>query len=254
MIGAGEADEPAPPRVVAREAHRLHHGLGAGHVERHLVEAGDRADARDVVGDDRVIGAEDGAEIADRLGAAREAILVEVDPEQVHPVGAGKVVEAIAVEVGDGDALGGREERAGAEMAPDVAAELKRHPVAVGELEVGHALPHLRRETSRPREPLPVKAREAHEPGLAARGHLLGGIVRAEDPRLVVVDARDEAGDPARDSDVTGERGVLRPRQREAGAGLSGHREGGGTEGAGGKRRQGGHHGAPFCRSRLTAR
>ena len=40
VIGAAEAHQMRAARVVAREPHRLHHRLGAGHVERHLVEAG----------------------------------------------------------------------------------------------------------------------------------------------------------------------------------------------------------------------
>ena len=90
--------------VIARQPHRLHHGLGAGHVEGHFVQAGDLPQALDVVGDDGMVGAQHRAEFAHPLGAARDALLVEVVAEQVDAVGTGQVVQDVAVEVGDRDA------------------------------------------------------------------------------------------------------------------------------------------------------
>ena len=60
--------------------------------------------ARDVVGDHRMVGAEHRAERAHPGGAALDALLVEVVAEHVDAVGAGEVVEAVAVEIGDGHA------------------------------------------------------------------------------------------------------------------------------------------------------
>ena len=116
VIGAAEANEMGAARVIARQPHRLHHRLGAGHVERHFVEAGDLPQPLDVVGDRRVIGAEHRAEVADALDPALDALLVEVVAEDVDAVRAGQVVEAVAVEVGDGDAGRRLHEGAGRQM------------------------------------------------------------------------------------------------------------------------------------------
>ncbi len=94
VIGAAEAHHVGAAGVIAREPHRLHHRLGAGHVERHFVEAGDFRQPRDVLGDHRMIAAEHRAELADALLAALQAALVEVVAEDVDAVGAGQVVEA----------------------------------------------------------------------------------------------------------------------------------------------------------------
>ena len=45
VIGAAEAHQMRAPGVIAREPHRLHHGLGARHVERHFVEPGNLLEA-----------------------------------------------------------------------------------------------------------------------------------------------------------------------------------------------------------------
>ena len=91
-------------RVIARQPHRLHHRLGARHVKRNLIQPGNLSQARDIVGNDRMIGAEHRAEIAHPFGAAVDAILIEIVAEKIGPVGAGQVVEHVAVEIGDRDA------------------------------------------------------------------------------------------------------------------------------------------------------
>ena len=55
MIGAAEAHQARLAGVIAGEPHRLHHGLGAGHVEGDLVEARDLAQPAYVVGDHRMV-------------------------------------------------------------------------------------------------------------------------------------------------------------------------------------------------------
>ena len=69
-----------------------------------------------------MIGAEHRAELAHALDAALDAVLVEVVAEQVDAVGAGEVVEAVAVEIGDRHAGGRLHERA----APADAARTSR--------------------------------------------------------------------------------------------------------------------------------
>ena len=104
VIGAGEAHQMRAAGVVARQPHRLHHGFGAGHVERDFVESGNLAQPLHVVGDDGVIGAEHRAERMRALFGLGDALLVEIVAEDVDAVGAGQVVEHVAVDVGDGDA------------------------------------------------------------------------------------------------------------------------------------------------------
>ena len=98
VIGAGETNQMRAAGVIAGKPHRLHHRFGAGHVERDLVEPGNLAQPADIVGDDGMIGAEHRAErMRARLGLG-DALLVEVVAEDVDAVGAGQVVEHIAVD------------------------------------------------------------------------------------------------------------------------------------------------------------
>ena len=86
---------------------------------------------RDVVGDHRMVRAQHRAELAHARGAALDAVLVEVVAEHVDAVGAGEIVEAVAVEIGDR-----ARRRTSARNEPSVqmlaheAAELERHAVA----------------------------------------------------------------------------------------------------------------------------
>ena len=100
MIGAGKAHQMRALGVVAGEPHRLHDRFGAGHVEGDFVEAGNLAEPAHVVGDDGMVGAEHGAERVRALLADLDALLVEVVAEDVDAVGAGQVVEHVAVEIG----------------------------------------------------------------------------------------------------------------------------------------------------------
>ena len=85
-----------------------------------------------VVGDDGMIGAEHRPERVGALLADLDALLVEVVAEDVDAVGAGEVVEHVAVEIGHGDAGRRLHERAGAEMLAHQPAVLERHAVGVG--------------------------------------------------------------------------------------------------------------------------
>ena len=183
--------------MIAREPDRLHDRLGAGHVERHLVEAGNLLEPAHVRGDHRMVGAEHRAERARLLLGRRDAVLVEVVAEDVDAVGAGEVVEHVAVEIGDGDAGGGLQERAGPQMLADDAAELERHAVALGELQIGDSVGHLGGPANRRGVARPVKLGEPGEGGAAARRDLFRRMVGAEETVLVVLVERNERGDRA---------------------------------------------------------
>lgn len=223
--------------MVAREAHRLHHGFRARHVERHLVETGDLAQARHVVGERGVIGPEHGTQRGGTPRTFREAGLVELVAEQVHAVGPGQVIVAVAVEVGEDGTLAGCDERAHRQVAPHPVAELERHAVGGGELQIGQTRLDLGGELQRARIALPVQAREALE---AATARICRGLwcpVGAEEGVLAVAVERDEPREAPGEAGMARDRRVLRPgqcepaperRQREqrGGAGQAAQQEG----------------------------
>ncbi len=121
----------------------------------------------------------------------------------------------IAVEISEHDAARRLHESAGLEVLAHETAELERHPIGVGELQVGNVLGDLGGARGGLREALPVEGREPHEAGPAPRRDLGGRIVAGEEMRLVVGIERDQAGNPPRHADVPGQRPVLGERKLE---------------------------------------
>ena len=216
VVGPAEAHEVRAARVVAGETHRLHHGLGARHVERHLLVAGDLLQPAHVVGNRWVIGAQHGAQVGGARAALRHALLVEVDPEHVHPIGSGQVVELVPVEVLHADAGRRADKRARIEAAAHEAAVLERHPVVGGELQVGQAGSRTGGDTRGLREPLPVQVRKARKPRVAQRSHFGGRAVGIEKAHAVVLVVRHLGGCQPAHARVAGKRPVLGPGQLEA--------------------------------------
>ena len=62
VIAAAESHQMRPAGVVAGKPHSLHHRLGTGHMERHLVEARNPLQPSHIVGDNRMVGAEHGTD------------------------------------------------------------------------------------------------------------------------------------------------------------------------------------------------
>jgi len=215
MVRTAEAHEVTAARVIAREAHGLHHGLGARHVERHFVESRYLAQPPDIVGHQRMIGTEHRSERAHLLGTAVDALLVEVVAEEIHSVGATHVEEAVAVDIGHGDPGGGLEECATRQVLSDDAAELKGHPIAHRKLQVRHRARHLAGESGTLREALCVELRELSESRTPPRCHFRGRIVRVEEPRLVVFVVANEPRQEPRETRVSAERGVLGTRKQQ---------------------------------------
>ena len=154
VVGAGEAHQVLPAGVVARQPHRLHHGLGTRHVEAHLVLAGDGPQAIDHLGHAGVIAAQHGAERRAQPGALLHAGLVEVDAEDIDAVGAGQVVVVPAIEILQLHARGRLPECADRQLLAHVFAELEGHAVAPCQLQVGQALARPGRERQRLGRPL----------------------------------------------------------------------------------------------------
>src|SRR5262249_29448582 len=140
-----------------------------------------------VVGDDQMIGAEHRAKLADALDRACYRLLVEVVAEDIDPVGAGQVVELIAVEIREHDARGGLHEGCGFEVLAHEPAVLERHPIGVGELQIGDAVGRLGGAADRFGKARIIERRQPLEAGAAARRDLLRRIVGAGKPALLLV-------------------------------------------------------------------
>ena len=231
VIGAAEAHDPAPPRMIAGQPHRLHHRLGPRHVEGDLLHAGDVLQPLDIAEDEGMVDAEHRTERAHRVGALVDAGLVEVVAEQVDAVGAGEVERAIAVDVGEHDPVRRLVEKGGAERGAHPARELEGDAVGVDELEIAEPLPRRLGEGVRARIFGGEGLGEPGEAGLAPRRDVLGRIVGAEEGAIVKVVIGDARGDPLSPSDMTGERAVLGPAEFDPR--LAFHRQGGGGQRAG---------------------
>ena len=71
--------------MIAGQANRLHHRLGARHVKGYFVQARDFAETLDIVDDCRVIGAEHRSEVSHAFRPLCDAILVKVLAEKIDP-------------------------------------------------------------------------------------------------------------------------------------------------------------------------
>ncbi len=233
MIGPGETNEMRAACVIARKPHRLHHRFGAGHMERDLVLARDLAQSPDIVGNHRVVGAEHRAE---RMGAplgTGNAILVEVVAEYIDAIRAGQIVQHVAVEIGDGNPGRRLHKSTGAEMLADQPAVLKRHPIGLGELQVGDAACELQRHLPAGGKTLPVLRGEQEEAVLAPCRDSLGCTVRAKEFIDIEFVERNQARDEARHSAMAGQRPMLGPRQRQSRLQFRQDRRGAGDRGGG---------------------
>ena len=216
VVGAAEAHEVRLSRVVARQAHRLHHRLGARHVEGHRVQAGDGLQPRDVAGHHRVVAAEHRPQRLHPHAAFGDAGLVDVHAEEVDAVGAAQVVEDIAIQVGERDALRRLQEAAHLEVPAQQLGVLEGHAVAAGELQVGQAVAHLVTQGQCPRITLGVVQRQTLQRRAALRHHGRRRAVAGEEALLVVAVAGQPRRDAARHARMAGQRRVLGPRQFQA--------------------------------------
>lgn len=125
------------------------------------------------------------------------------------------VEQAVAVDVGHGDAGRGLEECAARQVLSDHAAELKGHAIARRELEVRHRARQLAAAGGPLGKALRVELRELAESRTPRGGHFRGGIIRAEEPRLVVLVVANESHQEPRETRVSGKRAVLGARQQQ---------------------------------------
>ncbi len=150
--------------------------------------------------------------VRSRLGLG-DALLVEVVAENVDAVRAGQIVENIAVDIGDRDPGRRLHERPGAQMLTDQPAILKRHPVGLGELQVGDSFRGLQRHLPALGEAVLVEAREPEEAILAPCADFGRCAVGTEELVDVEFIERDQARHQPRHLRMPAQRAVLGPRQ-----------------------------------------
>ena len=196
--------------MISCEPHCLHHGFGAGHMERNFVQSRELGQALDVVRDDRVVRAQHGAKLANAGKTALHRPFVAVIAQEIDAVRSAEIVEGVAVEIDKRHAVGRSHEGTDLEMLAHQAAVLERHPVGLGERKVGDRVDDLRGMPGSFCKARGVKRRKAHEGIPAERGDFGGRIVGAEESAFVVFVERHQRGYSARDSCVTAERGVFR--------------------------------------------
>jgi hypothetical protein len=184
-------------------------------VERDFVEPGNLAQPLHVLGDDGMIGAEHGAERVRAPFGFRDALLVEIIAEDVDAVGAGQVVGHIAVDIGHGDAGRGLHEGAGPKILPHQPAVLERHPVALGELQVGDVFGGFGRHLPALGIALLIEAGEAEEGVLALHGDVAGRAVGSEEAVDIELVMRNQPRDHFGHFGMSGQRAVLGARQRQ---------------------------------------
>mmetsp|Transcript_78182 Transcript_78182/g.252787 ORF Transcript_78182/g.252787 Transcript_78182/m.252787 type:complete len:525 (+) Transcript_78182:507-2081(+) len=136
VVRPAECHAHLPVRVEARDAHRAHHGLGAGHVEGHLGVAGDLSEHRDVVQHRFVQGAQEEARLLGRFPALLNELLVRLVAADVDAVRAADVHGFVAIQVHNIDTLGAVQGHGGIEVLLHDLVE-SREAAARGEAQVG---------------------------------------------------------------------------------------------------------------------
>ena len=142
MVRAAEAHHFVAPGVVARQPHSLHDCLSARHVERQLVHTRDALQPLHVVQHHRVIGTQHRAKCPCCVACLVNAVFVDIVTQQVNAVGAGQVIEDIAIQISDRNTGRGLQEGAHLEPLLSQVAELKRNAIRADKLQVRQTLHH----------------------------------------------------------------------------------------------------------------
>ena len=216
VVSTAEPHEVGAPRVVSGQTHSLHDRLGAGHVERHFIQAGDFPQTRNIGGDQRVIRPQHRAGLAHPLPASFDAGAVKIMAKKVNPVGSGHIVVFVPVEVGQHNSRRALQEGIWGKLLADHFAVRERHTVTVGELQVGDALAGRRRQILRRRGSVAKAGCQSRKRGFATRCHLLRSPVGAEKPLSSEFVIRHPSSHAPRHFGVASQRRMLGRRKLEA--------------------------------------
>ena len=216
VVGAAKAHEVLAPRVVARQAHGLHHGFGARHVKRDFVQARDGLEPRDVGQHLGVQLAKHHTECARACRTFVDAGFVELVAKEIHAIRAGEVDEALAVQVFHHHAVAALHEGAQAQRLAHQRRIGERHAVAAGELQVRKRLARQLGEGQRVRRALRKQGTQLLEAGASLCGDVRRRAVAVEEACVVVGIARHQGRQAFGNFRVASQRAVLGARQRDA--------------------------------------
>ena len=136
MIGTTKPDQMGTLGVISGDTNGLHHRLGTRHVKTHLVEARDDPQTLDHFKHHWVIRTEHWPQLSDPRDALGNRFFIEVVTKNIDAVGARQVHKALAIQIFKGDPRRALNKTPQLEMATQIRAELKRHPIATGKLHV----------------------------------------------------------------------------------------------------------------------
>ena len=205
------------PGVIARQTHCLHHRFGARHMERHFILASNRQQCCYIRCDRRMVGAQHRAELRGERTATRHAFLVKIIAKHIDAIGPGQVHTLIAVQIGQGDAGRGIGERAGVQVLAHMAAELKRHPITSGEIQIRDTIAYRPGQRDRLGVTRHEFGAQPFKGRLALRGNRGRGSIGTEELILAVLVIGHPFGRKPAHARMTGERSMLGTGQLKAG-------------------------------------
>ena len=209
VIGATEADQILASGMVARQAHRLHDRLGARHVERHLVLARDATKPFGIPCRAGMQAAQHRTQSLDPLQRLLHARLVEVVAHDIDPIRTGQIHVAPSVQIGDVHSRRRLDKSSQFQMGPHIRAELKRHSIGSGELEVGDVTRSLCGLNDGSRMMPGKLPRQTEEPLSTGPFYRVRSSIGAEHLFIPIGITGDPAGDPLGPSGVAGQRRML---------------------------------------------
>ena len=209
VIGAAEPNQILASGMVARQAHRLHDRLGARHVKRHLVLARDATKPFGIPCRAGMQTAQHRTQGLDPLCCLLHAGLVEVVAHDIDPIRTGQIEVAPSVQIGDMHSRRRLDKSSQFQMGSHIRAELKRHSIGSGELEVGDVTRGLRRLDDGSRMMPGKLPRQTEEPLSTGRFYRVRSSIGAEHLFIPIGITGNPAGDPLGPSGVASQRRML---------------------------------------------
>ena len=209
VIGAAEPNQILASGMVARQAHRLHDRLGAGHVKRHLVLARDATKPFGIPCRAGMQTAQHRTQGLDPLCCLLHAGLVEVVAHDIDPIRTGQIHVAPSVQIRDVHPFRRLDKSSQFQMGSHVRTELKWHPIGSGELEIGDVTRGFRRLNDGSRMMPGKLPRQTEEPLSTGRFYRVRSSIGAEHLFIPIGITGNPAGDPLGPSGVASQRRML---------------------------------------------